>query len=296
MIVASKFLPLILGLAFSDVALSANLKTLRGQRTLSNAGGNGGGNGGKTKLDPSGCTILQADIQCEDPDHPGQGKACDEHLACEESATGRIFKIENDLDAEVDDYDADEDAFTGQGQGKGKLRSGDTKFSGDADIDMEASTIKFVSGKGRFGKSNSRGKDGAPGQNKDRRLASAPQLGNKKVLIVKVVSSDGYAPTFSNSQLSDAILGTGGDLVNLSSQYSACSNNQLNFIKGDDKSAGGITFANGVATVTVSVAATSNSALQNAATSALNAAFGNSGKVADYVMLCLPTQGFGGIA
>jgi len=57
-----------------------------------------------------------------------------------------------------------------------------------------------------------------------RRLATS--TGNKDVLVVRVVTTDAQ-PTATTAQMSDAIFGTGGDPVNLKSQYEGCSANQI---------------------------------------------------------------------
>ena len=52
--------------------------------------------------------------------------------------------------------------------------------------------------------------------------------GIKTVLVVRVVANDS-STTASADQLSDSVFGTNGDLVNLKTQYAACSHNQLQF-------------------------------------------------------------------
>ena len=52
--------------------------------------------------------------------------------------------------------------------------------------------------------------------------------GTKTVLVVRVVANDS-STTASAYQLSDSVFGTNGDLVNLKTQYAACSHNQLQF-------------------------------------------------------------------
>lgn len=52
--------------------------------------------------------------------------------------------------------------------------------------------------------------------------------GIKTVLVVRVVANDS-STTSSAYQLSDSVFGTNGDLVNLKTQYAACSHNQLQF-------------------------------------------------------------------
>jgi len=52
--------------------------------------------------------------------------------------------------------------------------------------------------------------------------------GTKTVLVVRVVANDS-STTSSADQLSDSVFGTNGDLVNLKTQYAACSHNQLQF-------------------------------------------------------------------
>jgi len=116
--------------------------------------------------------------------------------------------------------------------------------------------------------------------------------GEKKILIVRGEFPDA-STALSTSLLSDSILGTYGDPVNLASQYSDCSYEKLRFIKVPD----GTTFneiasEEGAITVTGSetVSGTDNSVIREA----MKSLMGGSQGAADYVMLCLPPGTNGG--
>ena len=126
--------------------------------------------------------------------------------------------------------------------------------------------------------------------------------GTKTVLVVRVVANDS-STTASADQLSDSVFGTNGDLVNLKTQYAACSHNQLQFqpatgtgitngnliVDGTSPSSVfsllklSISFPNhsfdhqtGATTVTINrnVLGVSDGIIRNAVTSALNTQFG----------------------
>lgn len=63
-----------------------------------------------------------------------------------------------------------------------------------------------------------------PRVSQNRKLATS----DRKVLVVHVTAQDSF-PTVSASVLSDKVFGTDGDVVNLKSQFAACSYNKLNF-------------------------------------------------------------------
>jgi len=74
--------------------------------------------------------------------------------------------------------------------------------------------------------------------------------GTKTVLVVRVIASDS-APTASINRLSDSVFGNnadgdGSDLVNLRSQYKACSYDQLNFIEADQRTGNSVNIVNGM--------------------------------------------------
>ena len=54
------------------------------------------------------------------------------------------------------------------------------------------------------------------------------RLATKSMLVLRVNAQDS-SPTHTAAQLSDKVFGTDGDLVNLKSQYWACSDGQLDF-------------------------------------------------------------------
>ena len=79
MIIASKYLPLILAFALSDAAVSQDLTSgsLRGQKNPNRPGNSNGNGWGKLrKLDAEGCTVLEKADLC----FPLDGKS----LPCEE--------------------------------------------------------------------------------------------------------------------------------------------------------------------------------------------------------------------
>ena len=124
--------------------------------------------------------------------------------------------------------------------------------------------------------------------------------GQKSVLIVRVVASDG-STSASDIALGNSVFGNSVDSVNLSSQYAACSHNKLEFVKAADKV--GTEYANsiteGVVTVTVSTAvADGSSTMRNAITAKLNSDFNVSSpnQLANHVMYCLPPGTMSGIA
>jgi hypothetical protein len=61
-----------------------------------------------------------------------------------------------------------------------------------------------------------------------------PRVGARRTLVVKVHDVDGRARSESPAQISDDILGTSGDAVNLRTQMSACSMGRVDFRPGDD--------------------------------------------------------------
>ena len=117
--------------------------------------------------------------------------------------------------------------------------------------------------------------------------------GDKTVLVVRVIATDD-STTANMAQLSDSVFGTDGDTVNLKSQYSDCSREQLNFIPVERS---GIT--NGVTTVNVDVSTSEGDRIMNnAITSAINTKFGVSHptELTNHIMHCLPPNTMSGIA
>ena len=92
------------------------------------------------------------------------------------------------------------------------------------------------------------------------------------MLVVRVIAYNG-STSASDTALSNSVFGNDVDPVNLSSQYAACSHNQLEFVKAADT--GGVLYANsitnGVVTVTVdTTVADGDAAMRNAITNKLN--------------------------
>lgn len=129
-----------------------------------------------------------------------------------------------------------------------------------------------------------------------RRLAAT---GNRKVLVLRIIAT-GDNPnaetTASASTVSDKVFGTGTDLVNLKSQYSSCSDRQLDIVPASSADGNGI--VNGVMTVTIPNSVSegditiTNAAINQAATNlgfSLNSQF-------QHVMVCLPPGTMTGLA
>jgi hypothetical protein len=120
--------------------------------------------------------------------------------------------------------------------------------------------------------------------NRKRKLLST---GNKKVLIVRVEAS--LTTSFSRAELSDAILGTQGNSINLASQYDACSHGQLTFKAATGS---GIGTGNQAGTINVSV---SGDATEQKVRNAVSVYLGtNPMFLADHVLFCMPKGSIGG--
>ena len=308
MIIDTKFKSAILHLL---VFAGSSDAALRGKRTLQ----------GRSKLSGA-CTVLEKETLCEG-DAPGTVVPCDSdevsiyttgpfilsycisshmtllHLllsqrefACALS-DGAIYRIDNDLE---DIAKGNRPDFT-MDNGADVLQSATTEFSGDADIDHQTGSISFK--KGNFGKAKG-GPNGSGGSSPFQRNLLE---GEKKVLAIKVVTSDAVSTSYSAASLSDSVFGTNGDPVNLKTQYTECSHGKLNFVpKPDSTSALPSTVTNsldGVTTVNVTSDSTcgdgSASACRNQAISAIQTAFGTRGG-ADYAMVCVPPGSMSGIA
>lgn len=100
--------------------------------------------------------------------------------------------------------------------------------------------------------------------------------------------------TDSESAISDQIFNNGNGAHNLQSQYSACSYDQLNFVKTQQFP--NIIGNDGVHTLTISndVIGLADGTVRNAVTAAGDDEFGTLSDAADYVMLCLPPGTSGG--
>ena len=74
------------------------------------------------------------------------------------------------------------------------------------------------------------------------------------------VKTNGLSPSITAEEVSNAVFGTGDDTVNLSSQYLACSYNQLNFTYAVGAELDNFLVAKGVIDISVANAATTTEA------------------------------------
>jgi hypothetical protein len=125
--------------------------------------------------------------------------------------------------------------------------------------------------------------------------------GTRTILVVRVIANN-RATTARESSLASAVF---DDSVNVATQYKACSNGKLNFVKATSKElngnnkAGDTGISRGVTTVRVNLSTSKGDrAMRNAVTAALNRNFGVSspGALADHVMYCIPAGTMDGIA
>lgn len=130
-----------------------------------------------------------------------------------------------------------------------------------------------------------------------RRRKLAKTLGEKTVLGVRVVASNG-ALTASENELSQSIFGGPSDLLNLKSQFYACSHGKLNFQKRSDLRGATTSIRNGVVTIKVNLPVeVGSSVMVNAVSETLLREFEISrSEIADHVMYCLPKGVFNGVA
>ncbi|KAL7534367.1 hypothetical protein ACHAXR_005826, partial [Thalassiosira sp. AJA248-18] len=249
------------------------------------------GGGGAQKLGKGGCLVLLKASLCEGLD--GKPVPCNEDPtpACADIETGAIYDVDNDMSSirGRPDFTIDSDADISQ--------SATTVFTGDAVINKHTGRMSFL--KGNFSKGNGHGRGGSKGSG-GRELA---QTGDRTVLALKVIASDGLGATMTEFSLADSVFGSlvgGPDQVNLASQYTACSHGQLNFTPRPFKTSTSTVVSDavdGVCTVNVaSVASAGDSVMRNEATTAIQTAFGASKGGADYVMVCVPDASMGGIA
>ena len=174
--------------------------------------------------------------------------------------------------------------------GNGVFKSGETEltFGSDAVLDLVSNEILSKSPPGLVLKKS---------MESGRKLAVTN--GQRTVLVVRVIASNG-STSASDTDLSNSVFGNGVDFVNLSSQYTACSHNKLNFIKAADKvGTESKSITNGVVTVTVNTAlADGDGAMRNAITAQLNSDFNvsNPNQLANHVMYCLPSGTMSGVA
>jgi hypothetical protein len=113
------------------------------------------------------------------------------------------------------------------------------------------------------------------------------------VLVLRVVAQD-TSTTATETQLADDIFGASGDVVNLQSQYKACSYDQLQFNAVISNTEVG---SDGVYTVflpATAITGASDSAIRIAAVDEATANLGTLTNVADHVMVCLPPGTTGG--
>ena len=151
------------------------------------------------------------------------------------------------------------------------------------------SFISQVGYRGNNGGGNGNGSSNGNGGNHGRNLANVV----KKVLVLRVVAKDS-ATTATETELADDIFGASGDVVNLQSQYKACSYDLLQFnavTSNTDVGLDGVytvnlpnTVVNGAADRTIKEAARDEATLR----------LGTLTDIADHVMVCLPPGTTGG--
>ena len=115
----------------------------------------------------------------------------------------------------------------------------------------------------------------------------------KKVFVIRADAPDASTSS-SIDEISDKVFGTYGDILNLKSQFVACSYDEPTFEPVSD-TFNGYNFVSGVGQVTIetSVQGVENSVIRDAMIAAANAKYGDlqskvtNGEI-DYVMLCLP--------
>lgn len=185
------------------------------------------------------------------------------------------------LDIEADDGAEDEVKNRGWAKKRGYV-------SGDSEITLR--------GKVKDGKFRIKTPPGQAKKKNERRLNMGNdrrrlKTGSYSVLALRVVAADA-STTSSEDVIRNEIFGTDGDVVNLKSQYAACSYNQLNFYPSPD-----IRVNNGVYTVNIpdtTVNGVDNSVVRNAVISQATTELGNLPNQFDYVMTCIPPGTNGG--
>ena len=150
--------------------------------------------------------------------------------------------------------------------------------------------------------------------NRHRHLAIV--TGTKPVLAVKVIHTGlgpGGGPSLGTTTnnatvIADSIFGAavgGPDLVNMNSQFKACSHGKLNMIPAANRASSNSAVTNivkGVVEVTVNTDCTTtpcNGQMRKDVNNALSAAFGSAilgGSTANHVMHCLPPNAWSGLA
>jgi len=122
--------------------------------------------------------------------------------------------------------------------------------------------------------------------------------GIRSVFAVRIILSDGQTSA-SEGDIRDGIFGTNGDAVNLKTQFSRCSHNQLNFDSVGTVSGNTLTINDGVLTVNLpnNQRSDGNTAIRNAINTLIASEFGQQPRdIADHVMYCMPSGVIGGIA
>ena len=115
----------------------------------------------------------------------------------------------------------------------------------------------------------------------------------KKLLVIRIVAKDS-STTATETELADDIFGASGDVVNLQSQYKACSYDQLQFNAVESNTEVG---TDGVYTVYLPnnvIAGASDRTIKTAAVNEASKQLGTLTNIADHVMLCLPPGTSGG--
>ena len=197
------------------------------------------------------------------------GETSNQSLVCE-TPSGMMYEI-----PEADD------SFITENFEKGPFVSGETviTFSGRPLLNKSANTISSSIQDLVLTKKKNLRKGGPFG---------AATTGDRTVLIVRVIALDASI-TADEAALSDDVFGTHGDPVNLKTQFSKCSQGQLNFIPAVRT---GIT--DGATTVSINVVSKDQGKtnMKNYVSDALKTKFGasNPGDLADHVMFCYPNE------
>jgi hypothetical protein len=121
-----------------------------------------------------------------------------------------------------------------------------------------------------------------------RRRLNSPTMGNKEVLVLRENRS-----VIPEAAFSDHIFGTGGDEVNLVSQYAACSYDQLTFSKyGGRPNSNGAVVNEGVLSVSIAddIAGSAEGTIRNSMLSKATSDLGGIplNQLVDFVMVCIP--------
>ena len=250
-----------------------NLRSRSLKNDKGNGFGRGQGNGGqRPETDGSEEEIvglyIEADIQYADHHE-------EPPIESIELADGTI------LDIEADDGADDRVKTRGWAKKRGYV-------SGDSEITLRG---KVKDGKFRIktppGQAKKKNKRRLNMANNRRRL----KIGSHSVLALRVVAADA-STTSSEDVIRNEIFGTNGDVVNLKSQYAACSYNQTYFYPTTDNRVN-----NGVYTVYISgttVNGVDNSVVRNAVINQATADLGSLSSQFDYVMTCIPPGTNGG--